>query len=169
MAHKNWIEIYNFFLGNENASYTDLAKKFSVPLGSIKYRAAKERWHDKRKQLMATAIKKIEEETTVKIVELKRQQAEFGKMLQGKAAKSMASGKYEPKSAHQIKEWIDLGVKLERDGLGMNTNQSYLSFKTKKDFVNFVGKIIEATKDSEQTNETTEEKLLEKEMNKDKS
>jgi len=169
MAHKNWIEIYNFFLGNENASYSDLAKKFHVPLGSIKYRAAKEHWHKKREQIMATAIKQIEEETTVKIAELKRQQADFGRMLQGKAAQSMANEKYEPKSAHQIKEWIDLGVKLERDGLGMNTNQVYTSFKTKKDFEEFVRKIIEATKDSEQTNETIEEQLLEKGTHKDKS
>ncbi len=70
----------------------------------------------------------------------------------------MASGKYEPRSAHQIKEWLDLGIKLQRDGLGMNTDKSYVSFKTQKDFIEFVRKIIEAT----QTNEPIAKKLLNK-------
>ena len=156
MAKKNWTDIFNYFLGHEASSYVDLSKKFGVPIGTIKYKASKEKWQEQRKTLWNNANKKLEEELITKIVELKKQQADFGKMLQGKAAQSMASGKYEPKSAHQIKEWIDLGVKLERDGLGMNTNQAYASFKTKKDLVAFVQKIIEAT----QANEITEGKLL---------
>ena len=173
MANKNWTEIFHYFLGHENASYADLAKKFSVPVGTIKYQAAKENWQEKRKELWDNAHKKLEEEMTIKIVELKKQQADFGRMLQAKAAKSMASGKYEPKSASQIERYIRTGVAIERDGLGMNTNQGYISFKTKKDFIAFVKKIIEATKNSEQTNEITEkpndELLLEDGTQKEKT
>lgn len=161
MAKKNWTEIFTYFLGHEASSYVDLSKKFGVPVGTIKYQAAKEHWQEKRKEIWKNANKKLAEDMTIQIAELKKQQAEFGKMLQGKAAKSMASGKYEPKSASQIERYIRTGVAIERDGLGMNTTQSYLSFKTKKEFIAFVQKIIEVTKGSELANVTTEEKLLE--------
>ena len=85
MAKKNWTDIFNYFLGHEASSYVDLSKKFGVPIGTIKYKASKEKWQEQRKTLWNNANKKLEEELITKIVELKKQQADFGKMLQGKA------------------------------------------------------------------------------------
>lgn len=133
MAHRNWTEVYNYFISNEGTSYADLSVKFQIPLGTIKDKAAREHWQQKREQIITNAIKRLEEGTIQRIAESKKQQVQFGKFLQAKAAKALSIEKYEPKTASQIAQWIKIGVSIERKALNMDEKTS---IKSKQEYSN---------------------------------
>lgn len=119
MAHIRWAEAYQFFISNESITYRHVSEKFHINYDYVKEVGARDKWTAKRDQVYKTALNLVDERTKEHLLERTQSHITFGKALQLGAAKKLAEGKL-PTTAHDILTWIQVGVNIERQALGMN-------------------------------------------------
>ena len=68
LAKIDWIKIKNEYI-NTNISQRSLAEKYKVPYQTIRDKAIKEKWFDKKKEQRSKIGAKMEQKTAEKIIE----------------------------------------------------------------------------------------------------
>jgi hypothetical protein len=96
-----------------------VAERFHISLDYIKEVGAREKWILKRDQIFNAAYNLMDERTKENILKRTQDHIAFGKTLQSGAAKKLAEGIL-PKTPHDIVGWIGVGIRLERQALGMD-------------------------------------------------
>lgn len=138
MANRtNWTAIRSYFLANETATLRDCADRFGINYGSIRQKASDQGWTRQKQQIQIQAQSRLKEKTTDLVTKKIEEELAVGQILIGKATQALASG-IEPKTAAQIKSWVELGIKIQRDALGLGkqergTNEKVSQWIAKKE------------------------------------
>lgn len=115
-----WSKIFMYYISSEKVSYADCAKKFKVSESAVKIHGTAEQWVEKKQQAFKAAMVIMEERSAELIAQRNADHIKLAKSLLLGAAQQLATQKYLPDSARDIKDWIDTGVRIERQALGMD-------------------------------------------------
>ena len=126
----NWTQVYSYFLSSETISLKDTAEKFHISYDVLRQKASSEHWTQKKKGTRQNAIQLLEQQTSIKIAEIKRDEIFIARALLARAAKSLANGVL-PTNARDIQKWISIGVEIERRALEMDKRAQTISNKQK--------------------------------------
>lgn len=114
-----WSKIFQYYVSAEKVSYQDCANKYHVSIQAIKKHGTTEQWVQKKHDIFKAALVLMESRTADMIARRNADHIALAKSLLGGAARQMAEKGILPTSARDVKEWIETGVKIEREALGM--------------------------------------------------
>ena len=109
-----------YYISSEKVSYEDCARKFKVSEASVKLHGSADKWVEKKQQAFKAALVIMEQRSAELIAKRNTDHIALAKSLLAGAAQQLATEKYLPESARDIKDWIETGVRIERQALGMD-------------------------------------------------
>jgi len=115
-----WVKVFMYYLSSEKVTYEDCAKKFKISAISVKEKGASEKWVQKKQEAFKAALVLMEQRSAELIAQRNEDHVALAKSLLVRAAEALRDDKIKLKTARDIKEFIEVGVKIERDALGMN-------------------------------------------------
>ncbi len=122
LAKIPWTKVYQYYISSETVTYDECAKKFHVSIQAVKEHGSAEHWTKKKQEIMQAALVLMDQRTAELIAQRNAKHVGLAQTMLEGVEQQLATKQFLPKSARDVKDWLDIGVKIERQGLGMNTN-----------------------------------------------
>jgi len=121
-GHSNipWSKIFQYYVSSERVSYQDCCNKYHVSIQAVKEHGTAEEWVRRKKEIFKAALVLMESRTADVIAKRNTDHIALAKGLLGGAAQQLATQRYLPTNARDIKDWVIAGVDIERRALGMD-------------------------------------------------
>jgi len=129
-----WSEMFAKYISTEGMTMLRLAQEYGVSRRSVELHASKDSWVKKREEATAKAMQLAEEQAVIRIKDHNEQHIKMADRVLSIVEKQLDAG-IVPKNAKDLATWMDLGVKVSRDGLGMNNKNQSLSFNKKNESI----------------------------------
>lgn len=117
----DWLQAKTDYIKDPTVSLRDLAKKYGVADSVMMQRSADEGWVKQREEVRAKAEQRLSEKLPETIAEVKDRHAKIGKTLQGRGLEVIATRK--PETFEEARLSVLAGIKIEREALGLNTDE----------------------------------------------
>lgn len=114
-----WSDVYGYFISDERISLRDCSEKYGLNYDSLRQKASKEGWTWKKTQVFKNGLTMMESRTSEEIAKRNLVQIQYARMLLFKAAAALKAGVL-PQNARDIRQWVAVGISIERICLGMN-------------------------------------------------